>query len=107
MTPCTYCGFAVGLTGHQHRRHCYCGAIYCENLCRDRDWRKHKARCGWHAWRTFLKKELHFPEGVAVLILNWVDWKEHRKDCARSVKGIILSKMGFPEQAVQLILESP
>ena len=67
---------------------------------------KHKAHCGWRAWRTFLKKELHFPKEVTVLILNWVDWKEHRKDCARRAKGVVLSKMGFPEPAVQLMLES-
>ena len=71
LTPCAYCGFAVGLTGEERVWHCPCGIPYCTTLCQHRHWQDHRPNCPWRA-RKIILKEWGMPAHLAALILAFV-----------------------------------
>ena len=64
--PCEYCGFpAMG------RRHCPCGASYCDEVCQIRDWDWHKPMCQWRQIKKVLS-QCGFDRNVVRQILAFV-----------------------------------
>ena len=71
FAPCSYCGFGIA---RKHRQRCMCGATsYCDGLCQQRDWNKHKISCTCRKWLPVLRYAMRaLPADAFKLVLHFV-----------------------------------
>ena len=70
LLPCDYCGFASG-----SRKKCSCRAVrYCDDLCAQRDWPRHRDSCRRRALALALQRQ-GLAEVVIERVVSFVNWR--------------------------------